>query len=383
MPSNKHIEDPDIFYMLNSIGSMKLSYVGSLLKIWENKTKEGLVMTFPEWVMKEEFVEATESHCKIAKADIVALQKELSDLVGGREKDMSALRKELGVVGDFGESLQKEWADTRADLAESKRDIFKLTAANEELRQKYDQLETLIEAATTLSSPPASPPASPSSSPSASSPASPSASPSASARISIDDVRRILSTFNRKNPVAVANGDPSGVKFDGHVKITSVESLTSFLSTECARKLGLPSDILVAFKVFVADGKLVTLSDDYHGGVGYSYLWKMKKSSKSSVEGWATPLAKKCDPRLAIDPATGVQYIDPQTGKTWVCPEPVESVGEKKRSGDESGDSAPKKRMRDESSSSSSGQSEAETESEFTVEASGVVAKEEEREVFI
>ena len=87
----------------------------------------------------------------------------------------------------------------------------------------------------------------------------------------------------------------------------------------------------------------MTLSDEYHGGVGYSFLWKKKKKKKMNnnnndktegVVGWASQQAKKYDPRLGIDPATGVNYVDPETGKMWIHPDLVEqSGGESKKRG--------------------------------------------------
>ena len=252
------IEDPDTFYMLNSIGSRKISYLGSLLQYWENMTKEGLPMTFVEWIVQEEFVETTKRTCKSATTDIGVLQKEL--------------------------------AETRGDLVESRKDIDRLIEVNKDLYQKYEEIKQQMAAA--------------------SAPAHP--------QLSIDIVRQILIAFNKENPGLVAKGDAGGVTFEGHSKITSVESLEAFLKTVHARNLGLSPDVLVNFKVFVMGGKLVTLSDEYHGGVGFSFLWKKKRGLKDAVVGWSTPEAKQHDPRLGIDPATGNKYIDPETGKTWV-----------------------------------------------------------------
>ena len=260
--SSTKIEDPDTFYMLNSMGSRKISYLGALVQYWENRTKEGLPMTFAEWIMQEEFMETTKRACKSATTDIGALKKEL--------------------------------AETRGDLVESRKDIDRLIEVNKDLYQKYDEIKQQVAAAAAAASAPAPP------------------------QLSIDIVRQILIAFNKKNPGLVANGDPSGVTFEGHSKITSVESLAAFLKTVHARNLGLSPDILVKFKVFVLGGKLVTLSDEYHGGVGFSFLWKKKRGLKDAVVGWSTPEAKKYDPRLGIDPATGKKYVDPETGKTWV-----------------------------------------------------------------
>lgn len=85
--------------------------------------------------------------------------------------------------------------------------------------------------------------------------------------------------------------------------------------------------------MFVVQGKLVTLSDEYDGGVGYPFLWKKKMSLRGAARGWSSPEAKENDPRLGIDPSTGNNYVDPKTGVTWVYPGSNSST-KKKRSGD-------------------------------------------------
>lgn len=266
MDLTNKIEDPMTLVMLNKIGAKRISYLGALLQKWENMAAEGL--SFSDWVINDDFVETTQRLCNTGADDI----------------------------RDLGEKLAK----TEEDLQESKDDIKRLIDVNKDLYAKFEQLEKRHPQ-----------------------------------QISIESVKSILYKFNKENPAAVADG--GGVTFGGHVKIDSVESLASFLGTAHARELGVPSDILVTFKVFVLDGKLVTLSDEYHGGVGYSFLWtknkrknkKHKKQEKQeSVEvavGWATETAKKYDPRLMIDPVTGVNYVDPETGRYWVHPVLVDS----------------------------------------------------------
>lgn len=203
--------------------------------------------------------------------------------------------------------LKRELDETKEELSESKNDIARLVSVNKDL---YDKIDKLLHPHS----------------------------------ITINSIRDILKTFNRENPAAVANG--GGVTFGtGHVKINSVDKLAEFLATVHARKLGLPSNILTTFKVFVLDGKLVTLSDEYHGGVGYSFLWKKKKNTEGVV-GWASAEAKKYDPRLGVDPATCVNYIDPETGKMWIYPELVDSSSEtKKRDVSEASESSEKSVM--------------------------------------
>lgn len=201
--------------------------------------------------------------------------------------------------------IRKELAETKEELSESKKKIKNLS----------DKIERLL---------PKTPP--------------------------IDRIRGILSKFNRENTVAIATG--GGATFDGYSKITSVESLGAFLASVHARELGVPSNILVTFKVFVLRGKLVTLSSDYHGGVGYSFLW-IKSKKNRSVEGalgWSSVQAKRYDPRLGIDPATGVNYIDPATGKMWVHP-----VLSKKRAGASDTPESVGKKIKLETGSSASG----------------------------
>lgn len=233
--------------------------------------------------------------------------------------------------------LKAKLAKTEEDLHESKNDIKRLIDVNKDLYAKYERLEKQIPE-----------------------------------NVTIESVKSILHKFNRKNPAAVADG--GGVTFGGHVKIESVESLAAFVETACARKLGVPPNVLVKFKVFVLDGKLVTLSDDYHGGVGYSFLWEenKKKNTVKGVTGWATAEAKKYDPRLMVNPLTGVNYIDPETGRYWVHPVLVDSGSESQSEvecGSEAGSeaasearseagsaprSSPKKRSRSDSLSDSS-----------------------------
>ena len=358
MASKKHIEDPETIYTLNHIGARKLTHVGALLQVWENKTKEeGLSLTFTEWVAKDEFVETTkrdihalkkkreeeeeeeeeEKKKKVAgpsEEDIATLKKELvgareediatlkKELVGARVEEIAALRKELvgtregladiatlkkELVGareglaDIA-ALRKELVGAREGLAEGKKDISRLLEANKDLHEKYDELKKTI--CTPVPT---------------------------SAADSLNGIKGILCKFNKENPVAVANGDPRGVKFGTHVSITCVDSLSVFLATAHARTLGLQSNILEKFKVFVLEGKLVTLSNEYRDGVGFSFLWKKKRGLTSVAVGWKTALAKKYDPRLGIDPVTGVNYIDPETGNMWVPDVPASAVPTKKK----------------------------------------------------
>lgn len=247
--------------MLNKIGAKRLSLLGALLQKWENTGGEGV--SFTEWILDTTFVDSMKHFAEATKQTC----KQMSE-------NTRYLKKELEL--------------TNSELSESKKDIARLVSVNKDLYQKIEELHH----------------------------------PS---KYSIDSVRNILITFNKENPIAVANG--GGVVFEEHVKINSVETLGVFLSSEHARKLGVPSNILVTFKVFVLDGKLVTLSDEYHDGVGYSFLWKKKKKTRGVV-GWSSVLAKQCDPRLGIDPVTGVNYIDPETGKMWIHPVLAEQSSE-------------------------------------------------------
>lgn len=298
MDLTNKIEDPMTLVMLNKIGAKRISYLGALLQKWENMAAEGL--SFSDWVINDDFVETTQRLCNTGADDILDLKEKLTK--------------------------------TEEDLQESKNDIKRLIDVNKDLYAKYEQLEKCVRP-----------------------------------NISIDSVKSILYKFNTENPAAVADG--GGVTFGGHVKIDSVESLASFLGTAHAHELGVPSNVLVTFKVFVLDGKLVTLSDDFHGGVGYSFLWmknkrknkKQKKQTQESVEvavGWATETAKKYDPRLMIDPVTGVNYVDPETGRYWVHPVLADSGSESESevgSGPGASDSADsKKRSRSDSSSGDS-----------------------------
>ena len=239
--------------MLNKIGAKRLSYLGALLQKWENTGGEDV--SFTEWLLDSTFVDSMKHFAEATKQTC----KQMCD-------NTRFLKNELEL--------------TNSELSESKKDIARLVSVNKDLYQKIEQFHH----------------------------------PS---KYSIDSIRNILITFNKENPIAVAND--GGVDFEGHVKINSVEALGAFLASVHARKLGVPSNILVTFKVFVLDGKLVTLSDEYHGGVGYSFLWKKKKKT-TGVVGWSSVLSKRYDPRLGIDPATGVNYIDPQTGKMWIHP---------------------------------------------------------------
>jgi hypothetical protein len=268
-------------------------------------------VSFTEWVLNNTFVDSI---------------KQFADATKQHSTDVSGNMK----------YLKNELDATKKELRESKADISRLLEANKDLCTKVDHLLN-------------------------------------PKRCTIDDIRSILINFNKENPVAVANG--GGVTFDGCTKIFSVESLGTFLATVHARKLGVPSNILTTFKVFVLEGKLVTLSDDYHGGVGYSFLWKKKKNVRAAV-GWASVAAKRYDPRLGVDPATGVNYIDPETGKMWI--HPVLPASE------------PKKRVVSDTSSSSSESSESLTKKMRSGDGSSVSGsvkndgvKEEEEEVFI
>lgn len=289
MTSRERIEDPETFFMLNRMGAGRLLRIGSLVQRWESQCTKGLTQTFGERVLNEVFIETTNSMCHTARTDIGSIQKELVEM---KEEDTS---------------LQEELANTKKEFAESKKDISRLLVGLAEMKQKYGELEQKI---AVLTSEP-------------------------SLITSISSIKRILSTFNKDNPSAVENGDASGVTFNNQHKITDLDSLVAFLETQRAKELGVPSDILEIFKVFVLDGKLVTLSDEYDGGVGYPFLWKKKMSWRvcQSSDGWSSAEAKENDPRLGIDPSTGKSYVDPETGVAWVCPGSDNSV--KKRSGDE------------------------------------------------
>ncbi|CAM9526274.1 unnamed protein product [Ectocarpus sp. 13 AM-2016] len=286
MMSTEVIEDPRTIGILNKIGYRNLGYLGALVQKWENMADEEL--SFTEWVLDNEFVESTTKFANAAK------QQSKVD------------------VGNM-KYLKKELEETKEELLETKKDVARLVSVNKDL---YDKIDKMLH-------------------------------PHA---ISVNGIRDTLITFNKENPVAVANGE--GVTFGtGHVKINSVDRLAEFLATVHARKLGLPSNILTTFKVFVLEGKLVTLSDEYHGGVGYSFLWKKKaKKNARGVVGWASEQAKKYDPRLGIDPATGVNYVDPETGKMWIYPDLVKKSGgeSKKRGVSETTPDAVAKKMKSE-----------------------------------
>lgn len=213
--------------------------------------------TFTDWVMNEDYIRTT--------AELLC------------NNNASQIQEEL----------QKKIAEVHRELSETKEDIARLISVNKDLYHKLEQAQK-------------------------------NKNPRVS--VDIDRIKRLLSKFNKENPAAVAAG--GGVTFDGHVQIDGVERLAAFLRTMRARELGVPTNVLELFKVFVLDGKLVTLSDDYHGGVGYSFLWKKTKAGKKidGAVGWSSHEAKKYDPRLGIDPATGINYVDPETGKTWVYP---------------------------------------------------------------
>ncbi|CAN0241229.1 unnamed protein product [Ectocarpus sp. 6 AP-2014] len=274
MVSTETIEDPRTIGMLNKIGYRNLGYLGALVQKWENMADEEV--SFTEWVLDNGFIEST-------------------------TKFADAARQQSKVDSGNMKYLKKELEETREELSETKKDVARLVSVNRDL---YDKIDKMLH-------------------------------PHA---IAVNGIRDTLITFNKENPAAVANG--GGVTFGtGHVKINSVDRLEEFLATVHARKLGLPSNILTTLRVFVLEGKLVTLSDDYHGGVGYSFLWKKKNKAKKKktwgVEGWASDQAKKCDPRLGIDPATGVNYVDPETGKMWIYPDLLkqESGGDSKKRG--------------------------------------------------
>lgn len=283
--------------MLNLMGATRLSYIGALVQRWESKTLNGLSQTFSERIMNEDFIAGTESMCNTARSDIVSIQKEL---VGMQKAD---------------DSLREELVKTKKELVESKKDISRLFVDLEEMKQKYGELAKRL----VVPNPETS--------------LTPSPAP-ASASTSISRIKNILYTFNKDNPAAVKNGDASGVTFkNNQKKITDLDSLLAFLETKRARELGVPSDILETFKVFVLDGKLVTLSDEFDGGVGYPFLWKKKMSWRGdNSAGWSSAEAKDNDPRLGMDPSTGKKYVDPETGVAWVFPGSDSST--KKRSGD-------------------------------------------------
>ncbi|CAM9982707.1 unnamed protein product [Ectocarpus sp. 4 AP-2014] len=266
MVSTETIEDPRTIGILNKIGYRNLGYLGALVQKWENMADEEV--SFTEWVLDNGFIEST-------------------------TKFADAARQQSKVDSGNMKYLKKELEETKEELSETKKDVARLVSVNKDL---YDKIDKMLHPQT----------------------------------ISVNGIRDTLITFNKENPAAVANG--GGVTFGtGHVKINSVDKLAEFLATVHARKLGLPSNILTTFKVFVLEGKLVTLSDEYHGGVGYSFLWKKKKNKTKNntggVEGWASEQAKKYDPRLGIDPATGVNYVDPETGKMWIYPDLVKQSG--------------------------------------------------------
>lgn len=295
--SNERIEDPETFVMLNRIGATRLSYIGSLVQRWESCTTRGLSLTFAERIMNEGFIKDTKSMCNTATTDIASMQKKLVEMKTAET------------------SLREELVCTKKEFAESKKDISRLLVALDEMKQKYGELEQKIAVPITET-------------PLISSPASASASPS------LSSIKKILFKFNKENPEAVKKGDASGVTFNNQQKITDLDSLVAFLETQRAKELGVPSDILETFKVFVVEGKLVTLSDEYDGGVGYSFLWKKKMSLRgATTNGWCSDEAKENDPRLGVDPSTGKNYVDPETGVTWVHPKSDNST--KKRSGDE------------------------------------------------
>lgn len=284
-------------------------------------------LSFTEWVLNNDFVDSTSAFLDATKQSVVQMSGNIR-------------------------FLKKELDETKEELSESKKDIARLVSVNKDLYNKIEKLH---------------PPA----------------------KYSIDTIRSILIKFNKENPAAVADG--GGVTFEGHVKINSIDSLGAFLATVHARKLGVPSNILVTFKVFVLDGKLVTLCDDYHGGVGYSFLWKKKKKSTNGVVGWSSVESKQYDPRLGIDPATGVNYIDPETGGMWIHPvlpeQSSESSESKKRavsdtSGSSSESSSVTKKLKSDDGSSVSGSEDKEEEKE-TEDKEEEKEKQEEGEVSI
>lgn len=229
---------------------------------------------------------------------------------------IEATKRHTKMVADSINYLTRELVKTKEELSESQKDITRLVSVNKDLYNRIEQQNPT--------------------------------------KYSIDNIRNILIAFNKENPVAVSGG--GGVTFDGHVKINNIDSLGSFLTTVHARKLGVPSNIVGLFKVFVLDGKLVTLSDDYHGGVGYSFLWKKKKTSVKGAVGWSSVQAKRYDPRLGIDPTTGVNFIDPETGKMWIHPVFARQSSEpKKRAMSETSDSSPTKKSKSEGCMSVSG----------------------------
>ena len=173
--------------------------------------------------------------------------------------------------------LKKELEETREELSETKKDVARLVSVNKDL---YDKIDKMLH-------------------------------PHA---ISVDGIRDTLITFNKENPAAVANG--GGVTFGtGHVKINSVDRLAEFLATVHARKLGLPSNILTTFKVFVLEGKLVTLSDEYHGGVGYSFLWKKKKKNKTrGCGGLGVGAGQEVRSQVGHRPGDGCELRRPGNG---------------------------------------------------------------------
>ena len=268
MSSTEAIEDPKTIGILNKIGYRNIGYLGALVQKWTNLAEEDEI-SFTEWILDTPFRDEMEKFVEAAKQ-----QGKLSS------QNMRFLKKQV--------------EDTKEELAGAKKDITRLVSVNKDLYAKIDKL----------------------------------LHPHS---ISIDRIRDTLVAFNKENPAAVANG--GGVTFGaGHAKINSVDRLAEFLATVHARKLGLPSNIIATLKVFVLEGRLVTLSGDFHGGVGYSFLWKKKKTAKGVV-GWASAEAKKYDPRLGVDPATGVNYIDPETGRMWIHPELVEQSSEPKKRG--------------------------------------------------
>ncbi|CAM9200026.1 unnamed protein product [Pylaiella littoralis] len=292
MPSadTQDIKDPKNVAIINKIGAKRMSYLGALVQRWENVAVEGL--SFTDWVMNDDFVEITKRLCNTNH-----------DTVLGMKKDIQGLRAEL--------------SETKEELADSKRDIARLLQVSRDI---YAKLKARANANSTNNS--------------------------------IFRVKRVLCGFNRENAVAVASG--GGVHFSGFSKIGSLESLRAFLASMRARELGVPCNIIETYRVFVLDGRLVTLSDEYHGGVGYSFLWKKKKSSVGAV-GWSTADAKSADPRLGVDPATGVNYVDPETGRMWVYPAggsmPKVSTAEAVEEGEEEGEvvvvAAKKRKMSD------------------------------------
>lgn len=270
----------ETFALLNKIGSTRIGYLGALVQRWENVAVEGL--SFTDWVMNDDFVETTKRLCNTNTTTVLVLKKDVA-------------------------GLQSDLSETRKELAESKEDISRLLEVNRDIYAKYAQLSKRL--------------------------------PKIAKNIGIGSVKRVISKFNKENAAAVASGDDGGVTFGGFSVVDSLDSLNAFLDSMRARELGVPCNILETYKVFVLDGKLVTMSTEYHGGIGYSFLWKKRNKPSFRAIGWSTEESKKLDPRLGVDPVTGVNYVDPETGRMWVYPVvsgvEEEGPGSKKRSADD------------------------------------------------